>query len=130
ASGCLGKNVERRDQSSLRITGKRRVADAHGKIRSPVLHSDPRRAVAFSSSGRQSNCGATGESFNKISPFFEQCKADLAHASGDAGDSDIGVLASGAMLPVQPAEVSRATNRYPGRFNEGPLQRHLLRLLT
>ena len=71
ASGCLGKNVERRDQSSLRITGKRRVADAHGKIRSPVLHSDPRRAVAFSSSGRQSNYGATGESFNKISPFFE-----------------------------------------------------------
>ncbi len=47
ASGCLGKNVERRDQSSLRITGKRRVADAHGKIRSPVLHSDPRRAGSF-----------------------------------------------------------------------------------
>src|SRR5438094_9640561 len=88
--------------------------------RSSILTQDA--PATLSSSGRQSNCGATGESFNKISPFFEQCKADLAHASGDAGDSDIGVLASGAMLPVQPAEVSRATNRYPGRFNEGPLQ--------
>ena len=96
--------------------------------RSSILTQDA--PATLSSSGRQSNYGATGESFNKISPFFEQCKADLAHASGDAGDSDIGVLASGAMLPVQPAEVSRATNRYPGRFNEGPLQRHLLRLLT
>jgi hypothetical protein len=74
------------------------------------------------SCGRQSISGATGESLNKISPFFEQCKADLAHASGDAGNGDVGILASGPMLAVKPTEVSRAANRNPGRFDESPLQ--------
>jgi len=88
--------------------------------RSSILTQDA--PAALSSSGRQSYCGATGESFTKISPFFEQCPANLAHSPGDDGDGHIGILASGAMEAVKPAKIGRTTYCHPGRFDKRPLQ--------
>src|SRR5215831_9645286 len=88
--------------------------------RSSILTQDA--PAAFSSCGRQSNCGATGEGLAKISPFFEQRPTNLAHASGDDGDGQIGILASSAMPTIKPTEVGRATYRDPGRFDKCPLQ--------
>ena len=121
ASGVMG-GIKNRDQSSLGITGSKKDA-MH------MLELDPRSSIltqdapaALSSSGRQSYCGATGESFFKISPFFEQCPANPAHSPSDNGDGHIGIFASGAMQAIKPAEVGGATDCHPGRFDKRPLQ--------
>ena len=53
---------------------------------------------------------------------MQQRKENAAHPPGHDGDGSIGFLPAGTLLVIKHAEVGRATDRYPARFNERPAQ--------
>ena len=111
----------RSDFSSRRLfqaLGKRTLA-----IRSPVLHSDPRRLrMRSAASVRARSDRGKRKIFLKATPFFEQMPENGAHAPSDNCDGGIGFLATGTMVTVKRTEVARAADGNPRRFDQRPAQ--------
>src|SRR5262249_48415059 len=121
ASGVWGRN-ENRDQSSLRSTGC-----LGGTLHTVKL--DPRSSILTQDAPALFQATAvnlTAERPGKVSLksllSLSRVQTNLAHASGDDGDGQIGILAPSAMPSIKPTEVGRATDRNPGRFDKRPLQ--------
>ena len=117
----------RSDFSSRRLfqaLGKRTLA-----IRSPVLHSDPRRLrIRSAASVRARSDRGKRKIFLKATPFFEQMPEDGAHAPSDNCDAGIGLLTTGTMMPVKRTQVARTTDCHPRRFDQRPAQPLVCRL--
>src|SRR5436190_2134874 len=62
------------------------------------------------------------EAFFKASFFAQELEEDAAHSSRYDGDRGVSLLAAGAVLPVESAEVRRATDRHPTRLDQSPPQ--------
>src|ERR1700722_4401974 len=95
-------------------------------IRSPALHSDPRRAglslpSVLSGSGRGKfikfcPCYRTRRFCLKIAILLKELPRDSAHASRYDHYRRVGLLDAVALPAVEASEITRAAHRHPGRF--------------